>query len=67
MANVKRGRPRSKNIGTDVRYCDHHGQDCEFRQWRRGKYADGTERYVWSCAQRQNEVNKASYAAKAAR
>lgn len=63
-AAVKRGRPRSKSIATARLYCEHHSQECEHRQWRRGVDKAGKPRLVWLCAQRQNEVNKAAYAAK---
>lgn len=64
METIRRGRPRSKDIPTSVQHCVHHDQDCEHRQWRRGVDKAGQPRLVWLCAQRQNEVNKAAYAAR---
>jgi hypothetical protein len=61
---TKRGRPRSKAIPTEVMHCEHHGRDCEHRQWRRGVDSAGQRRLVWICAERQNEANKAAYAAR---
>ena len=64
MTEVRRGRPRSRDIPSQVMHCDYHGQDCEHRQWRRGLDTDGNPRLVWVCTQKQNETNKAAYAAK---
>lgn len=61
---IKRGRPRSEKIQTSVKPCKHHDKDCEHRQWRRGLDKAGNIRLVWICAEWQNEVNKAAYAAK---
>ena len=64
MEQSVRGRPRSKNIRTDVRHCEYHKKDCEHREWRRGLDTNGLPRLVWICTQKQNELNKAAYAAK---
>lgn len=61
-----RGRPRSTEIPTAELWCDHHGQVCEHRQWRRGTDGNGVQIYRWMCAQRQNEQSTAAYRARVA-
>lgn len=45
-------------------YCEYHAKECEHREWRRGLDKAGLPRLVWVCTQKQNELNKAAYAAK---